>query len=127
MVRGFVVDLFLSRRAGQPAAGPVQPNRMHSRDVHQDDEGSARKRREDDAEEKESGEERNAKRRHVQVNKISCWYPSPHESDEGDLDEYDMEWATDDLTGKCIDIDNQGRIRLSRKAALNDAAAEAGE
>jgi polyribonucleotide nucleotidyltransferase len=28
---------------------------------------------------------------------------------------------------KCIDIDNQGRVRLSRKAALNDEAAEAGE
>ena len=28
---------------------------------------------------------------------------------------------------KCIDIDNQGRVRLSRKAALNDEAAEASE
>ncbi|MDF7808344.1 polyribonucleotide nucleotidyltransferase [Pontiellaceae bacterium B12219] len=32
----------------------------------------------------------------------------------------------DAMTVKCIDIDNQGRVRLSRKAALNDAA-EAGE
>ncbi len=30
----------------------------------------------------------------------------------------------DAMRVKCIDIDNQGRVRLSRKAALNDAAAE---
>ena len=30
----------------------------------------------------------------------------------------------DAMRVKCIDIDNQGRVRLSRKAALNDEAAE---
>ena len=33
----------------------------------------------------------------------------------------------DAMRVKCIDIDNQGRVRLSRKAALNDAAAAAAE
>jgi len=32
--------------------------------------------------------------------------------------------AGDAMRVKCIDIDNQGRVRLSRKAALNDDAAE---
>jgi polyribonucleotide nucleotidyltransferase len=31
--------------------------------------------------------------------------------------------AGDMMRVKCIDIDNQGRVRLSRKAALNDDAA----